>query len=378
MRPVVFSIQSLVVLYLKDNGSWLTLPIMYMHPRRFSKRQFAVSMVLLALSLQASAVETLRVLAWPGYADSDVVRDFETRFNVHVEVSFVSSDDVLREKIGTDQGGDFDVFAANTAEMQHYINRKLVVPIQLSNIPNAVHQLPRFRDLQAIPGITRNGNVFAIPYTFSEMGLIYDRKQFSKAPTSMAAMWDPRYKGKILAFNTSSHNFSIASLLLGGSPFRIKDRDFSKVTEYLIKLRRNVLTFYSLPEEAADLFREHSIALLFANYGRQQLKQLRDAGVDVGYIIPREGALAWLDCWAVTRGAKNRRLAESWINYMLEPGVSGKLTQRQGLSNTITDDPSVNVTDKIIWLEPVENAQRRAKLWNRIISGDLPGKFHAP
>ena len=104
----------------------------------------AVLIVFLALSLPAYAVGTLHVLAWPGYADSDLVKDFERRFNAHVEVSFVSSDDVLRGKIGANQGGDFDVFAANTAEMQQYINQELVVPLQLSNLPNTAHQLPRF------------------------------------------------------------------------------------------------------------------------------------------------------------------------------------------------------------------------------------------
>jgi putative spermidine/putrescine transport system substrate-binding protein len=211
----------------------------------------------LALSLPAHALETLRVLAWPGYADSDLVKAFEKRFDVNVEVSFVSSDEMLREKISANQGGDYDVFAANTAEMQHYISEKLVVPLQLFNIPNIEHQLPRFRNLQAIPSITRHMQVFAIPYTFSEMGLIYDRKQFRKPPTSMAAMWDPRYKGRVLAFDTSSHNFSIASLLLGGSPFQIEEKQFSKVAEYLVELRRNVLTFYSMPEESVRLFRKH-------------------------------------------------------------------------------------------------------------------------
>jgi len=344
----------------------------------FVCRLFAALSVSLALSLPAYALETLRVLAWPGYADSDLVKVFEKRFDVHVEVSFINSDDVLREKISTNHGGDFDVFAANTAEMRHYISRNLIVPLQLSNIPNTAHQLPRFRDLQAIPGITRKGQVFAIPYTFSEMGLIYDRKQFRKAPTSMAAMWDSRYKGRVLAFDDSSHNFSIASMLLGGSPFWIEDKQFNRVAEHLIALRRNVMTFYTLPEESVQLFRKHSAALLFANYGSQQLKLLRDAGADVGYVIPREGALAWLDCWAITRGVKNQRLAESWINYTLEASVSGELTRRQGLANTIEASPLAGNSDKIIWLKPVENAQRRKVLWSHIISGDLPEKFLAP
>jgi spermidine/putrescine-binding protein len=71
---------------------------MSMHLGRLTCHLFAVLIVLLALSLPAYAVETLRVLAWPGYADSDLVKDFERRFNVHVEVSFVGSDDVLGKR----------------------------------------------------------------------------------------------------------------------------------------------------------------------------------------------------------------------------------------------------------------------------------------
>jgi putative spermidine/putrescine transport system substrate-binding protein len=339
------------------------------------QRLLTVLIVSLTMSLPSQALETLRVLTWPGYADSDLVKAFEKKYAVRVEVSFVSSDDVLRQKISANHGGDFDVFAANTAEMQHYIDQKLVLPLRLSNIPNTAQQLPRFRNARSIPGITQLGEVYAVPYTYSEMGLIYDRKQFGQAPSSLSVLWDPKYKGRVLAFDTSSHNFSIAALALGGKPFRIEEKQFKTAVDHLVALRRNVLTFYTLPEESVELFRNHATAVMFANYGRQQLKLLRDAGADVGYVIPVEGALAWLDCWAVTRGVQNKDLAENWINYMLDKKVSAELTQRQGLSNTIEADTTTGETDKIIWLEPVEDDKRRALLWGRIISGDLPGRF---
>ena len=84
-----------------------------------------------ALSGPGQAAETLRVLAWPGYADPDLVKTFEKKYKVRVEVSFVSSDDVLRQKIQANHGGDFDVFAANTAELQFYMAQQLVLPLRL-------------------------------------------------------------------------------------------------------------------------------------------------------------------------------------------------------------------------------------------------------
>lgn len=314
----------------------------------------------------------LRILAWPGYADRDLVAEFEQRQQVKVEVTLVGSDDVMRAKLAANNGGDYDVIAANTAEIEHYVEQNLLQPLQPPRIANTTRQLWRFRDYPKIPGITHAGLVYAIPYTYSEMGLIYDRQQFRQPPTSITSLWDPQLHGRVLAFSTSSHNFSIASQARGRDPFQISSEDFPQISEQLIALRRNVLTFYALPEEAARLFREHHVALLFANYGRQQLKQLQDEGADVGYVIPREGALAWLDCWAISRGARDPRLAEAWIDYTLEPQVSHALTERQGLSNTLEEPAEVDRSARLIWLRPVEDAARRARLWQLILSGQRP------
>ena len=143
-------------------------------------------------------------------------------------------------------------------------------------------------------------------------------------------------------------------------------------------LRRNVLGFYSLPEESVTLYQRHKVALILANYGRQQLKLLRDAGANVDYVLPREGALAWLDCWAISRATPQRRLAERWIDYSLDPAVSRALSERQGLGNTLEPLPGGSNAPLLIWLEPVENAEQRARLWQRIVAGERPENLTRP
>lgn len=341
-------------------------------------RLFALFLAM-TFPMPTMAGETLRVLAWPGYADPDLVRIFEQRTGSRVEVTLVDNDDALWERVSRGKAENFDVFAVNTAELQRYIRQGLVLPIDTAALPNLVMQLPRFRDLRAIPGIVHDGKIFAIPYTYSDMGLIYDRKQIKQAPESIAALWDPHYRGKVLAYNGGTHNFSLAALSLGRTtPFHIADKDWPVMTERLIDLRRNVLTFYSEPKESVDLFIGQKAALMFANYGTQQLQLLRAAGADVGYTVPREGALAWLDCWAITHGARNKALAEAWINYTLEKGPGDALLNRQGLANTTTPAPYSRASDRLIWLEPVEDVDRRGRLWERILSGYRLDKVLAP
>jgi putative spermidine/putrescine transport system substrate-binding protein len=318
----------------------------------------------------------LRILAWPGYVDADVVSAFEKRFGGRIELTIIDSDAALWQKISSNQGADFDVFAVNTAELQRYIDKELVQPIAPEAIPNTRRQLPRFR---AIERLSRDGKVYGIPYTYAEMGLIYDRAQLATPPDSISALWDPRFHGRVLAYNGGSHNFSLAALAQGSArPFGIAAGDWKRNVEKLVALRRNVLGFYTEPEESVRLFRRQGAALMFANYGMQQVQLLKAAGVDVGYVIPREGALAWLDCWAISRGAQDRTLAHAWIDYTLEESVSSLLVSRQGLSNTIATASGNRSEGKLHWLEPVEDVAKREKLWARIVSGDRPAKVLLP
>lgn len=339
------------------------------------RRSLAVALLLGLSAATATAAETLRVLAWPGYADADLVQNFEKEFGARVEVSLVGTDEALWEKISANGGQDYDVFAVNTAELQRYIAAGLTQPVNAARIPRLNRQLPRFQDRARIPGIMHEQKLVAVPYAHAEMGLIYDRQALPTPPDSIAVLWDPRFRGRILAYDGATHNFSLAAIKLArASPFRLQEADWAPVIEQLIALRRNVLSFYSLPEDSVELFRQNKIAILFANYGTQQLQMLKAAGLDVGYAIPREGAMAWLDCWVVTAGSKNPALANAWINFTLSPEVSRALTLRHGLGNTLEKPDSENAGDRLVWLEPVEDPGRRARLWQQIVSGDRPGK----
>lgn len=336
----------------------------------------AICASLLSAAPVAAAGNVLRVLAWPGYADADVVKTFETRYNAKVEVTWVDSDEALWAQMHAQDTPPFDVLAANTAEIERYTRANLLAPLDLTSLPNTKKQLARFQARSSIEGLTSAGQVYAIPFTYSSMGLIYDRKQFAVAPRSMRELWNPRYRGKVLDFNSAQHNFSFTALALGyPHPFQLDATQMRVIARKLVDLRRNLLTYYTVPEEATAYFVQHKVALMFGNYGTQQVESLRRAGADVGYVIPDEGALAWLDCWAMTRSARDRELALAWINYMIEPDVSALLTQRQGLANTLTAPAEGNDQAHIVWIGPVEDIQRREELWTRIVSGDRSERF---
>ena len=319
------------------------------------------------LWVSAASAETLRVLAWEGYADPDWVKDFTKETGIDVDVVFVGSDDEIWAKIKGSEGKDFDVMAVNTAQLQRYIDADLVKPWDLSKIPNQKDVLPRFRDLSKISGVTRDGKAYGIPFCFDSIGLIYDTDKVKPAPTSMSVLWDPQYAGKVLAYDNGEHNFSFTALTLGiDTPFKLSTDQFATVKAKLLELKPNVLSFYTTADEALQIYQNNDVALIWANYGQQQLKAMQKAGAHVAYIAPTEGSLSWLDNWAMTSGVKDPDAAAKWVNFLLDKKIGAQLSERTGFGNTAAASTNANDSDKLVWLESVEDPLKRSDLWNEI------------
>ena len=334
-------------------------------------RRTALAMALAAPAIlrsgRAFAAKELRVMAWQGYADDDWVKEFEGQTGATVKVVFIGTDDEIWAKIKGSEGKDFDVFAVNTAQLQRYIEAGLTTPHDLSKLPNQKEVLARFRDLSKVKGVMRDGKVHSIPFCFDSIGIIYDKDKVSPAPDSFEVLWDPKYKGKVLAYDNGEHNFSFTALTLGiEDPFHLSEDQMQKIKDKLVKLKQNVLSFYTTPDEALQLYKSNDVALIWANYGQQQVKAMKDAGANIAYVNPKEGALAWLDTWAMTNGVRDPELAEAWVNYLLQKKIGEQLSQRTGFGNTVVESGSANPNDKLVWLEFVEDPTKRSDLWNEI------------
>lgn len=331
----------------------------------------AAAVVSVAFGASQAHSETLRMLVWPGYADDDWIAEFKKETGNDVQVVFASTDDEIWSKIKGSDGSDFDLITVNTAELRRYIDAGLSKPLDLGKIPNQAEAQPQFADLAKIGAVTKDDKVFGVPLAYDSVGLIYDKTKVPETPTSWNILWDKAYAGKVLGYNASSHNFSVAAMTLGFKPFNLTDDQMKQSMEKLKALRANVLTFYSQPDEALSICQQNDIALIFANYGHQQLRQMQKAGANVGYVVPKEGALAWLDVFMIPSHSKAPDAAYQWMNFILDPARSAQLSERQGFGNTMT--PLAGDADQgsgtLQWLLPVEDYTKRTDLWNAVMAG---------
>jgi putative spermidine/putrescine transport system substrate-binding protein len=327
----------------------------------------AAAIAAFAMVSAPALAKELRILAWEGYADPDWVKDFESTCACTVKVVFIGTDDEIWAKIKGSEGKDFDLFAVNTAQLQRYIDAGLTTPYDLAKMPNQKDVLPRFQDLSKVTGVMRDGKVMAIPSAFDSIGIIYDTDKVKEAPTSWNVLWDPQYAGKVLGYDNGEHNFTIAALTMGiEDPFRLTDDQLKEAEAKLIKMKQNVLSFYTTADEALQLYQHNDIAIILANFGQQQVKTMQAAGAHIAYVNPSEGSPAWLDTWAMTSGVQDKDLAESWVNFVLQKKIGQQLSERTGFGNTVAPFDSAKPNDKLVWLKDVEDPTKRADLWNEV------------
>ncbi len=150
-------------------------------------------------------------------------------------------------------------------------------------------------------------------------------------------------------------------------PYHLTDEQMQAAKDKLIDLKHNVLSFYTTADEALQLYQHNDVALIFANYGQQQVKTMQDAGAHIAYVNPKEGALAWLDTWAMTTGVQDKDAGRAMGQ--LRPAEEDRpaalrahrLRQHRG---SVRRAPAAG--DKLVWLETVEDPTKRADLWNEV------------
>ncbi len=164
-----------------------------------------------------------------------------------------------------------------------------------------------------------------IPIAWGSQGLIYDADEFSEPPTSWAAMWDPANAQRVISLDDSNNNIVMAALLLGfDDPFNLSDDQMTQVRDKLIELKGNLLSYYAGFDEGVSVW-ESGAATMMLSMGEPQIGLLLERGYNAVYSIPSEGAVGWLDTWAMSVGAKDMECAHAWADYMLRPEVGTEL-----------------------------------------------------
>lgn len=271
---------------------------------------------------------TLRLLVWEGYAPETEQKAFAdaVRLRHGVRLKFVihnasNPDDFFDEL----RKGRVEMIspAHNLPKDSRYnlTTNGLTLPINLDHVPNYRTIVTELKNQSwAMEGDA----VYAVPVLQGPYGLAYNADIVKEEPKSWNVLWDPRYAGRYMVSGDYYElGIYISALALGYSPQEIFSYDTIKGRQLEKRVRQlavNAHSFWTGFDKAVH-FRGKALATSW----RSTFPELNALGERWRIAVPREGTTWWVDTLMIGHTLRAnpllQRIAEEWINYLLEPRV---------------------------------------------------------
>ncbi len=262
---------------------------------------------------------TLNVYNWGEYISDgsdgtlNINEAFEKLTGIKVVYSTFDTNESLYAKLKTG-GSSYDVIIPSDYMISRMIDEGLIQPINFDNVPNF-----KYIDKAYINPSYDSENKYSIPYTWGTVGLIYNTELIDENEEidSWSVMWSEAYRDNILMFGNSKDAYAIAFKMLGYPINAESEEQIEKATE-LLKEQKPLLQAYVMDEIFDKMTGEEAVIAPY--YAGDALTMISD-NPKLNFVIPKEGSNIFTDAMCIPTNAKNKELAEMYINFMLEPPV---------------------------------------------------------
>lgn len=260
----------------------------------------------------------LNVYNWGEYIDDeevDVVSEFERLTGCDVNYTTFESNENMYSKL-SGGGVSYDIIIPSDYMIERLIVEDMLLPLDYSNIPN----YDKYFDKARYGHLIENGiSDYSVIYNVGTTILIYNTNYVKEKPTSWKVLWDEQYEGKVLMFNNPRDAFAIAQFALGQDINTTNKEDWDKAAEYLLEQRQTVKPEYVMDEVFIKM---ESGEYAFATYYAGDYELMVENNPDLAYAFPDEGVNTFYDAMCIPSSSQNKKGAEAFINFMLEPEIA--------------------------------------------------------
>jgi spermidine/putrescine transport system substrate-binding protein len=271
----------------------------------------------------------LRIITWADYVPADVAAEFEKETGIHVELTLSNNEEMI-SKLHATGGAGYDL-AQPSQDRITGVQREfgLYRPMDLGQV-----NLEQFRP--EILAITRriatlDGKLYALPYLWGSEGLVVNSKYTAVSDYGDLCRTDLKGKTSMRLRRPTLMAFAFA---LGRDPFALYDTPkayealMEDVGRMLSACKSNVRFFFDNRDQLLNGMRSGEVvAAMMWDTGGWTLNR---ENPDIRYVVPKSGALGWLDTFALPYKGRNDAGAYKWINFTMRPDIAARITRKVG------------------------------------------------
>ena len=332
---------------------------------------------------------------WSNYIAPGVLEDFTRETGIKVVYDTFDANETLETRLLAGKSG-YDVVVPTAYFLQRQIKANVFQKLDRSKLPNLANAWLVVTERLAVYD---PGNQYAANYMWGTTGIGFNVKAAQKilGPDAAIDSWDFVFKPENLAkfrdcgvhiLDSADDIFPAALSYLGLDPHSTKPADLEQAADLIGKMRPYVRKFHSSEYLSALATGEICLVVGWSGDIMQARSRAAEArnGIEIGYVIPKEGAQMFFDNLAIPADAKNVNEAHELINYLYRPEVAaknsnflsyanGNLASQKFIDPKILNDRNIYPDDatlaKLFVITARDPATQRIinRLWTRVKTG---------
>lgn len=321
-----------------------------------------------SVTLHAEADDkTLNLFSWVNSFDQQLLDEFSAKAGYKIRNDAFDSDEMLETKLLAGSSGYDLVTPSAFPFLQREIKAGAIRPFDPKQVPNLAKLDPQIIDMLKISDPELNHSV---PYAWGSTGMGLNAKKikevFPDAPLdSYDLMFKPENAAKLakcgfVMVDSATDIVPIAMHYLGIDTYSENEKEIDRAVD-LLKAIRPYVSYIDATKYQIELANGSICAAIgWSGDIISAAKSAAEAknGVEISYVMPKEGTLVWMTTLAVPSDASNPEAGYAFMNYLLDPKVAARNTQatgypvpvpeaRQFLPSALAENPALYPPDSV-------------------------------
>jgi spermidine/putrescine transport system substrate-binding protein len=273
----------------------------------------------LALSGQVLAAD-LNALVWCDHSDPNLLKPFEDANGIKVNVKEFEGTGAGFAIVEQSQPGDWDVMVIDSIDVPRGVEKGLFEPLPEDQLPFG----DLFPDVVMDSKTKVDGKRYGITEKFGYNTIGYNKSKVDPAGMqSLAALTDPKYKGRIAIYDYYLPVIGMAAMAIGKKTAELTEADLPAIKDVLLKMKANSKAVTDVAASQTALATGEADILVGG--GEWVTAGIAKENPDLDFSIPKEGAVLWSQSLAVFKDSQNKDMALKFVQYILSPEGQARL-----------------------------------------------------
>jgi spermidine/putrescine-binding protein len=319
---------------------------------------------------------------------------FVEETKIKLVLGAISNDDTTLATLKAGGTKDWDVF--HMGDMKNHpilVKDGLVQPIDYSKIPNSSKILPVFQTFidKRLKG--SDGKIYGLPNRWGVDTLGY-RTDKMEAPTTMKALFDQKYAGKI-----AMPDYALYSVIYGAQYldypredyYRLSSKQLEEIKKVLLDQKKILKTYWLSDADLINMVSAGEVWLAGATWAGT-VATMNENNVPFKRVVPQEPGFGFINIAYISANspAPSVEAAYKFLDYMIGPVMGQRLGEQgryatvttlgqEGLSPAIKEQIFLTYVDKLdtlveFMVSPTDpetgelNYDQWVKVWNEVKS----------